>query len=410
MTQQTLSTMKIRKDFPILQQTINEHPLVYFDNAATTQKPRSVIDAITNFYETTNSNIHRGIHHLSQEATAQYEHTRSMIQQFINARSEKEIIFTKGTTESINLVATTWGRENIKQGDEILLTEMEHHSNIVPWIMLTKEQGATIQYIPINDNGELELSKLDTLISKNTKLIAVTHISNTLGTINPIKEIIQKAHTKNIPVLIDGAQSPAHTSINVQELDCEFYTFSGHKMYGPTGTGILYAKEEILQHMPPYQGGGEMITSVSFEQIEYAELPHKFEAGTPNIAGIIALGNAVEFIQRIGYHHIQTHEQELLDDATKKMQTIPGLNIIGQAQKKIGIISFIVDNIHPHDLGTILSEEGIAVRTGQHCTEPIMQHFQIPGTARISFAVYNTKEEIDRFIQILNEAIVILTS
>lgn len=386
---------KIREDFPILSEKIKDKPLVYLDNGATTQKPQCVIDAITECYTKYNSNIHRGVHTLSQKATVAYEDARDAVKEFINAADTKEIVFTSGATGAINLVAFSFGEKYISKGDEIIVSEMEHHANIVPWQMLCERKGAKLKVIPFNDEGELILSELDNLITDRTKLISVTHISNTLGTINPIKQIIDKAHSHDIPVLIDGAQAIHHVEVDVQELDCDFYVFSGHKIYGPTGIGVLYGKEKWLNRMPPYQGGGDMIDSVSFEKTTYNELPFKFEAGTTNYVGAIGLGAAIRYVKNLGIKNIAAYEDELLEYATQKLSSIEGLKIYGTAKNKASVISFLLDGIHFLDAGTILNHLNIAVRTGTHCTEPIMQHYGIDGTIRASFSFYNKKEEID---------------
>lgn len=385
-----------RKDFPILNECVNGYPLVYLDNAATTQRPSSVIAAVNDFYSHYNANVHRGVHTLSDKATQAFEHARENVRQYINANSIKEIIFTKGTTESINLVAQTYGRTHIKPGDEIIVSEMEHHANIVPWQMLCEQTDATLKVIPIDDNGDLIIDEYQKLLNDKVKLVAVGHISNALGTINPIKKIIDLAHEHNIPVLIDGAQAGPHTKIDILELDCDFYCFSAHKMYGPTGVGVLYGKEKLLDAMPPYQGGGEMIKMVSFEKTLYNELPAKFEAGTPNIAGVIGLSAAVDYINSVGLDNIEKKEQMLLQYATDKANNVDGLKIIGQAKNKAAILSFILNGIHPHDIGTIVNNYGVAIRTGHHCAMPVMQHFNVPATARASFTFYNTEEEIDQ--------------
>lgn len=403
-----LNVEAIRNDFPILKRQVNGKPLVYFDNGASSQKPKMVIDAISHYYEYENSNIHRGIHTLSQEATNAYEVAREKLRSFINAKHSHEIIFTKGTTDSINLVASSFGKKHLKKGDEIIISTMEHHSNIVPWQMICEEKGATLKVIPINNKGEIIFEEFEKMISGKTKLVAVTHVSNTLGTINPIKEIITKAHTLDIPVLIDGAQAVPHTKIDVQELDCEFYAFSGHKMFGPTGVGILYGKENWLNDLPPYQGGGDMIKTVTFEKTTYNELPHKFEAGTPNIVGGIGLGIAVDYMNSIGIDKIEAYEEELLAYATEQIKQIEGILIIGEAKNKASVLSFVVDGTHPSDIGMILDKLGVAIRTGHHCTEPLMNRFEIPGTARASFAFYNTFEEIDIFITALKRAVTML--
>jgi len=387
----------IRADFPILNQMVNGKPLVYFDNAATSQKPKVVIDAISNYYKTINANIHRGVHTLSQLATDAYEISRQKIQQHINAKHAFEVLYTSGTTHGINLVANGFG-QFVKAGDEIMISAMEHHSNIVPWQMLCERTGANLVVIPMNDKGELIIEEFEKLLSEKTKLVAVNHISNALGTINPIKHIIDKAHATGAAVFIDGAQAAPHMAIDVQALDCDFYAFSGHKMCGPTGTGILYGKEEWLNKLPPYQGGGEMIKEVTFAKTTYADLPHKFEAGTPNIAGGIVLGTAVDYLNSVGLDNIQAYEHELLVYGTERLLEIEGLNLVGTAEHKTSVISFNLNGIHPYDVGTIVDKMGIALRTGHHCTQPIMDAFCIPGTIRASFAFYNSKEEIDALI------------
>lgn len=398
----------IRKDFPILNRKIKGKDLVYLDNGATTQKPSQVIDTINEYYSNENSNIHRGVHTLSQEATTKYEEARQTIQEFIGAQHSHEIIFTSGTTGSINLIASSFGKKHINKGDEVLISAMEHHSNIVPWQMICEEKGAILKVIPINKKGELIIDELDNLLSPKTKIVAVNHISNTLGTINPIETIIEKAHQQNALVLIDAAQSIAHTPINVIELDVDFLVFSGHKMFGPTGVGILYGKEELLNDLPPYQGGGDMIKEVTFEKTTYNCLPHKLEAGTPNIAGGIGIGEAANYIQKIGFDFIHQQEEELLLYGTQKLIEIEGLRIIGTADQKTSVISFVIEGVHPFDVGTIIDQLGIAVRTGHHCTQPLMQFFEIPGTIRASFSFYNTKEEIDIFIEALKRALKML--
>jgi len=399
---------KIRKDFPILAEKVNNKPLIYFDNAATTQKPKIVIEKIEEFYSKYNSNIHRGIHYLSNFTTAAAENSRKTIKEFINAESIEEIIFTRGTTEAINLVAFSFGESFIIENDEIIVSEMEHHSNIVPWQMLCERKNAKLKVIPIDNNGELETEKLNQLISPRTKLIAAAHVSNALGTVNPVEDIIKIAHSHNIPVLIDGAQAIQHLQVDVQKLNCDFYVFSGHKMYGPTGIGVLYGKKELLKKMPPYQGGGEMISKVSFEKTTYNELPYKFEAGTPNYIDTIALGTAIEYIKLIGIENIHQYESELLEYATEQLLTIEDIRIIGTARNKSSVISFVTKNIHPSDIGTLLDQMGIAIRTGAHCAEPVMQHFGISGTARASFAFYNTFEEVDEFILSLKKTLSML--
>jgi cysteine desulfurase / selenocysteine lyase len=404
-----LDIQKIRADFPILSQQVRGKQLVYLDNAATTQKPQVVIDAINKYYSEQNSNIHRGVHFLSQQATTAYEDARKNIQQFINAPKSEQIIFTKGTTDGINLVAHSFGKAFVKQGDEIIISALEHHSNIVPWQMLCEDRGATLKVIPINQKGELLLEEFKKLLSPKTKLVAVNHISNTLGTINPIEEIISLSHSVGAKVLIDGAQAVAHTKVDVQQLDCDFYVFSGHKLFGPTGIGVLYGKEELLNAMPPYQGGGDMIKTVTFEKTEYNDLPHKFEAGTPNIVGGIGLGAAIDYVNSIGLENIAQQENELLHYATEQLKLIDGIRFIGEANKKTSVISFLVDGAHPFDVGTILDQLGIAVRTGHHCTQPLMDFYQIPGTVRASFSFYNTKEEVDILAEGLKKAKQMLT-
>jgi cysteine desulfurase/selenocysteine lyase len=393
-----LDIQKIRADFPILTQKVNGKPLVYFDNGATSQKPQVVIDAIAKYYQEINANIHRGVHTLSQLATDAYEASRGKIQQHINAKFAHEVLFTSGTTHGINLVANGFA-SILKSGDEVLVSAMEHHSNIVPWQMLCEKTGAILRVIPMDENGELILSEYDKLLSTKTKIVTVNHISNALGTVNPIQYMIDKAHEFGAAILIDGAQAVPHLKPDVQELDCDFYVFSGHKICGPTGTGILYGKEAWLNKLPPYQGGGEMIKEVTFEKTTYAELPHKFEAGTPNIAGGIALGTAIDYMNEVGFENIQIQEKELLDYGTQRLLEIDGLKIYGTAKEKASVISFNIEGIHPYDIGTIIDKLGIAVRTGHHCAQPVMEFFNIPGTIRASFAFYNTKEEIDIFVE-----------
>ena len=386
---------KIRADFPILDEKIRNKPLVYLDNAATCQKPKAVIDSISHLFEHDYANVHRGVHTLSVRSTDLYEGARKKVKQFINAQSEKEIIFVKGTTEAINLVAQTYGRSNIKAGDEILITAMEHHSNIVPWQMLCQQTGAVLKVAPINQQGELMVADFEKQISDKTRLVSVVHMSNALGTINPVKQLLDMAHAHKIPVLLDGAQAIPHMSVDVQALDCDFYAFSGHKLYGPSGIGVLYGKQALLEAMPPYQGGGDMIRKVTFEETEYNGLPYKFEAGTPAIAEAIALGAAIDYLSAVGMDTIAAYEAELLAYATAAAEKIEGLRIIGQATDKGAILSFVLDKIHPHDIGTMLDSLGIAVRAGHHCAMPVMDFFQVPATARASFAMYNTVDEID---------------
>ena len=391
-----INVINLRKEFPILDQTINGKPLIYFDNAATSQKPNSVINAVSEYYETINSNVHRGIHTLSERATEAYENSREKIRRFINAESSGEIVFVKGTTEGINLVASSFGNMIIEEGDEIIISQMEHHSNMVPWQNLCSQKKALLKYIPVNEKGELILDEFKEMLNEKTKLISVVYISNSLGTINPVKEIIETAHSQNIPVILDAAQAAPHQKIDVKDLDCDFIAFSGHKMYGPTGIGILYGKEKHLEKMPPYQYGGEMIKSVSYNKTEFNVLPYKFEAGTPDISGAIGLGAAVDFIEDLGHENIHKAEMELLDHANKLFSDIGGIRIIGTAKNKASVISFVMDGIHPYDTGSILDNLGIAVRTGFHCTQPLIEErFNLPGTVRASFAVYNTLEEID---------------
>ncbi len=391
----TSDIAKIRKDFPILKEKVHGKPLVYLDNAATTQKPLSVIEALDRYYRKYNSNIHRGLHLLSEKATEAYEASRVKAQKFLNAADSREIIFTRGATEGINLVAQTWGRQNVKSGDEVLVTHMEHHSNIVPWQMLCEEKGATLKVAPISDAGELVMEEFYKLLTAKTKILAVTHVSNALGTVNDIEEIVKVAHVCGAKVLVDGAQSIPHMAVNVQGMDCDFLVFSGHKIYGPTGIGVLYGKYALLDSMPPYQGGGDMISSVTFEKTLYKKPPHKFEAGTPHIAGVIGLGAALDYVSQIGLGNIAAHEHDLLVYGTKILKEIPGLTLVGTAAHKAGVLSFTLEDIHPHDIGTILDRQGIAIRAGHHCAQPVMDRFQIPATARASLALYNTREEID---------------
>jgi len=389
-----------RADFPALQQDIYEDtPLVYLDNAATSQKPTAVIDRLDAFYRRENSNVHRGVHRLSQDATDAYESARASIAQFINAGRTEEIIFTRGTTEGLNLVASTFGRQRVGAGDEILLTEMEHHSNIVPWQMLADRVGAEIRVLPVTDRGALRMDRLDDLLTDDTALVAVTHVSNTLGTINPVDDLIDVAHARDVPVVVDGAQSAPHLPVDVQALDADFFVFSGHKMFGPTGIGILHGKHEHLEAMPPYQGGGDMIDQVSFDETTYDEPPHKFEAGTPNIADVVGLGTAAEYIMDLDWAAVQAHEDDVLTYATEQVQSIDGLRLIGTAAEKTSVLSFVFDDIHPYDAGTFLDRLGIAVRTGHHCTQPLLKRYDLPGTIRASFAAYNTREDVDQLVE-----------
>lgn len=401
--QSNYDVAKVREDFPILAEKVHGHPLVYLDNAATTQKPKQVIDALSRYYREENANIHRGVHLLSERATKDYEDARVKIQRFINAGRPEEVIFTRGTTESINLVAATFGRRNIHAGDEIVISAMEHHSNIVPWQMLCEEKDAHLRVIPMNDRGELILEEYEKLLSPSTRLVSVAHVSNALGTVNPIRRMIELAHEQGIPVLIDGAQATAHIYVDVQALDADFYAFSGHKLYGPTGVGVLYGKTALLDSMPPYQGGGDMIRSVTFEKTTYNVLPYKFEAGTPNIAGGIGLGAAIDYVESLGIEHIAAHEHTVLEYGTRELAKVPGLTLVGTAREKASVLSFVMDGVHPHDVGTILDQEGIAIRTGHHCAQPVMQRFGIPATARASLACYNTTEEIDSLVNGLQQ-------
>ena len=400
-----IDVKKVRADFPALHQTVNGKPLVYLDNASTSQKPQAVIDSLVQYYSADNSNVHRGVHTLSQRATDHYEEARTKVRNFLNAESDHEIIYVRGTTEGINLVAYSFGRQNIGEGDEVIVTAMEHHSNIVPWQILCQEKGAYLKVIPINDHGELLMDEYEKLLSPRTKLVSIVHQSNALGTINPAKEIIDMAHSRGVPVLLDGAQSVQHLPIDVRGLGCDFFAFSGHKLYGPTGIGVLYGKAEMLDSMAPYQGGGEMIKSVTFEKTIYNDLPHKFEAGTPDIAGAIGLGAAIDYVSNLGMGNIQAYEHELLEYGTECLSSIEGLSIIGTAKEKGAVLSFVMEGIHPHDIGTILDMEGIAVRTGHHCAQPVMDRFEIPATARASLGLYNTKEEIDALVKGIDRAI-----
>ncbi len=397
-----LDIKKIRSDFPTLNQMVHDSPLVYFDNGATTQKPDVVIERVQQYYENENSNVHRGVHYLSQEATSRHEEARETVQHFINAASTKEVVFTKGTTESINLVASSFAKKFLKEGDEIIVSEMEHHANIVPWQMVCEEKGAHLKVVPVFEDGSLDMEAYENLLSDNTKMVAIAHISNVMGIINPIEKIIELAHGKNIPVLIDGAQGVSHTKVDVQALDCDFYVFSGHKLFAPMGIGVLYGKEEWLEKLPPYQTGGEMIKNVSFERTTFNELPFKFEAGTPNVAGALGLAAAIDYITALGLEEIEAHEKDLLDYGTEQLLRVVGVRIIGTNTNKASVISFVFDDIHHYDAGTILDQLGIAVRTGNHCAQPLMKRFGISGTIRAAFAFYNTREEIDKFVVSLN--------
>jgi cysteine desulfurase/selenocysteine lyase len=404
----TLDVEAIRRQFPVLNREVKGRKLVYFDNAATSQKPQAMIDSLVDYYSNYNANIHRGIHTLAEEATAAFEATRDACKELINASSREEVIFTRGTTDGINLVAYTWGRKNLGKGDEVIITAMEHHSNIVPWQIVCEEKEAVLKVIPIDDNGELLMDEYRKLLNPKTKIVSAVHVSNALGTVNPVKDIIDLAHQAGALVLIDGAQSTVHLDIDVQALDCDFFAFSAHKLYGPTGIGVLYGKKAILEAMPPFQGGGEMIKEVTFEKTTYNDLPYKFEAGTPNIADTIAFGASLKFTADIGKEKIRRHEQEILLYATELLKQIPGLRIIGRANEKISLVSFVIDGIHPQDIGILLDNRGVAVRTGHHCVEPVMVRFCIPGTVRASFAMYNTKEEVDEMITGLHKAIKLL--
>jgi len=396
---------KIREDFPILKRKVHGKPLVYLDNAATTQKPMLVVDTLHAYYTAENSNVHRGIHFLSEQATTAYEGARAKAKGFLDASDTREIVFVRGTTEAINLVAQSYGRAFIKQGDEIIISAMEHHSNIVPWQILCEQVGAMLRVIPINHDGELLMNEFERLLNEKTKFVSVAHVSNALGTVNPVKEIVQMSHRLGVPVLLDGAQAAPHMKVDVQELDCDFYAFSGHKVYGPTGIGILYGKARLLEAMPPYQGGGDMISLVTFEKTHYNELPYKFEAGTPHIAGVIGLGAAIDYVNAIGMEGISAHERELLAYATGELSPIAGLRIIGTAREKAGVLSFVLEGVHPHDIGTVVDREGVAIRAGHHCAMPVMQRFGVPATARVSFGLYNTKEEVDGLVKAIHKVI-----
>ncbi len=394
----------IRRDFPILHQTVHGHPLVYLDSANTSQKPHAVIDAERGVYESYYSNVHRGVYQLSVRAEQAFEGAREKLRRFVNAREKREIIFVRGTTEAINLVAQSYGRVHVGPGDEILISALEHHSNIVPWQLVRDQTGGVLRVAPIDDRGEIVMDELERLLSPRTKLVAVGHVSNALGTVNPVRRVVELAHARGVPVLVDGAQAAPHLPVDVQALDCDFYAFSGHKMFGPSGIGVLYGKAALLDAMPPYHGGGDMILSVTFEKTTYNVLPYKFEAGTPNIAGAIALGAAVDYLTGVGLDRVAAHEHALLEYATAQLAAIPGLRLIGTAREKAGVVSFVVDGVHPHDLGTILDYEGVAIRTGQHCAQPVMDRFGVPATARASFALYNRKDEIDALVRGVRKA------
>ncbi len=399
-----LDAARLRAEFPALAQQVHGKPLVYLDNAATTQKPRAVIEAVQRYYERDNANVHRGVHTLSERATEAYEGARRKAKTFLNAASEKEIVFVRGATEGINLVAASWGRANVRAGDEVLITAMEHHSNIVPWQLLCEQVGARLRVAPINDAGELIMEEFERLLSERTRLVAAVHCSNALGTINPVERIVERAHAAGAVVLLDGAQAAPHLRVDVRALDCDFYVFSSHKVYGPTGIGVLYGKERLLDAMPPYQGGGDMIKAVTFEKTVYNDLPYKFEAGTPHIAGAVGLGAAIDFLSALGLDAIAAHEQEVLRCATAAVRAIPGIRIVGTARSKAGILSFTLDGVHPHDIGTVLDHEGVAIRAGHHCAMPVMQRFNLPATARASFALYNTPADVDALVRGITRA------
>ena len=403
-TTQTFDVDRIRADFPILRQRIHGHPLVYLDNANTTQKPQAVIDALTDYYLASNANIHRATHLLSERATRAYEQARVLLQRFINARESREIVLTRGCTDGINLVAQAWGRTYLKPGDEVLVSWMEHHSNIVPWQLVCEQTGAALRVVPIDDRGELRMDEFDRLLTERTRLVSIIHVSNALGTIVPVADIVRKAHDAGALVIVDGAQAAAHVPIDVQALDADFYAFSGHKMFGPTGTGVLYGKAALLERMPPYQGGGDMIASVTFEKTTYNTLPYKFEAGTPNIAGVVGFGAAVKYLNAIDREAARAHEDRLLAYATGLVSAVPGVRVIGQARARTSVLSFVMDGIHPHDIGTVLDNEGVAIRTGQHCAQPVMDRFGVVATARASFALYNTREDVDALVTAVYKA------
>jgi cysteine desulfurase/selenocysteine lyase len=401
----TFDVERVRRDFPILHQKVNGKPLVYLDNAATSQKPESVLRALDKYYREYNSNIHRGVHYLSERATQAYEQGRQAAQHFINAGDPGELIFVRGTTEAINLVAQTYGRKHVGAGDEIIISAMEHHSGIVPWQMLCEEKGAKLRVIPINDQGEILLEEYEKLLGPRTKFVSVVHVSNVLGTINPVREIIEMAHRRGVPVLLDGAQAAPHLKVDVRALDCDFYAFSSHKLYGPTGVGVLYGKSKLLEAMPPYQGGGDMISSVTFEKTTYNKVPHKFEAGTPNIAGGIGLGTAIQYLNQFDWEQVEQAEHDLLAYATERISSVSGVRLIGTAREKTAVVSFVIEGIHPHDVGTILDQEGIAIRTGHHCAQPLMQRFGIPATARASLGLYNTRADVDALVAGLHKVL-----
>jgi len=396
---------QVREDFPILHQEVRGRPLVYLDSAATAQKPQAVIDALVRFYQRDNANVHRGVHVLSKRATEAYEGAREAVRRFINARDTREIVFVRGTTEAINLVAQTYGRKHIGAGDEVLITQMEHHANIVPWRMLCEQTGAVLKVIPVDDRGELVMDAVDALLTERTRILAVTQVSNALGTVTPVKELTRRAHAKGIPVLVDGAQAVTHFPVDVQDLGCDFYAFSGHKMFGPTGIGVLYGRLERLDALPPYQGGGDMILSVTMEKVTYNRVPHRFEAGTPNLEGAVGLAAAIRYLESLGMENVAAHDRELLAYATQALESVPGLRMVGTAREKSGVLSFMLGDIHPHDVGTILDREGICIRTGHHCAQPVMQHFKVPATSRASLALYNTREDVDALVRGLHKVL-----
>ncbi len=402
-TARTFDVRRVREDFPILKQTVHGRPLVYLDNAATTQKPRPVLDAIERFYRTECANVHRAVHMLSERATRDYEEARVKVRRFLNAPEDREIVFVRGSTEGINLVAQSYGRQHLGPGDEVLISAMEHHSNIVPWQMVCADRGARLRVVPIDDRGEFLLDEYEKLLGPRTRLVAVAHVSNALGTVLPVRPIIDLAHRRGVPVLLDGAQAVPHLPVDVRELDCDFYVFSGHKLFGPTGIGVLYGKARLLEAMPPYQGGGDMIRSVTFEKTTYNDLPYRFEAGTPHIAGAVGLGAAIDYVSAVGVGAIGDHERGLLAYATEALSAVPGLRLIGTAREKAGVLSFVLEGVHPHDIGTILDQEGIAIRAGHHCAQPVMQRFGVPATARASLALYNTRAEIDTLVRGLHQ-------
>ncbi len=398
MSQTGFNVERIRADFPILNQEVRGRRLVYLDSAASSQKPRAVIDAITHFYTHDNANVHRGVHFLSERSTAAFEGAREKVRRFLNAKEAKEIVFVRGTTEAINLVAQTFGRKNVRAGDEVLITGLEHHANIVPWQMLCEQQGATLRSIPLDEHGDLVLDRLDSLLTPRTRILAVTHVSNALGTVVPVKELIRRAHAKGVPVLVDGAQAVTHFPVDVQELDCDFYTFSGHKLFGPMGIGVLYGKKALLDAMPPYQGGGDMILSVTMEKTIYNRVPYRFEAGTPDVAGAVGLGAAIDYLEKVGMDAIAAHDRELLAYAEQALGRVPGVRLLGRARERSGVVSFVIEDIHPHDIGTILDREGVAIRTGHHCAQPLMQCLGVAATARASLALYNSREDVDALV------------